>query len=400
MINIGALLIPVFLLVMAIEWVVSYTRRDKRYTAENTTMNLTIGAIDQIGSLIYFTLLYFVLQYAYNHFRLFTTTNIWYQWIGGYLAVDFLSYWYHRFSHRINILWAGHITHHSSEFFNFSNGFRTSLFQGINRIIFWALLPVFGFSPIILVLILKVSGLFDFIVHTEYIPKLPFLEKIFVTPSLHRVHHGKNELYIDKNYGSTFIIWDKLFGTFQEETEKVKYGITSDYLDNNPITAITYYYQYLWKTMKSAASWPDKIKIWFMPPEWKPGQPPLQHLAFQRGKTFISPVLKSYAYFQLLCSVTGLISMLVYKNFLTGWEVFLFSFLGVYTMTNVTMILNESIKASFEKQEMIRLLFGILLVIITLVIHIKIYLWFLLLFLLISIFLMAQTHYSIKASVR
>jgi alkylglycerol monooxygenase len=106
-------------------------------------------------------------------------------------------------------------------------GFAPPSFQGINRIIFWAFLPLFGFSPLILIVIFKVSGLYDFLQHSAYIPKLKYIDKILVTPSAHRVHHGKNEVYIDKNYGSNFIIWDRLFGTYRDETEPVKFGITS-----------------------------------------------------------------------------------------------------------------------------------------------------------------------------
>src|SRR4051812_13732144 len=215
MLNTIILLMPVFLFVAFIEGYISYRKRDDKYTVGNTTMNLAIGAIDQTCSLFYFTLLYLVLKYVYTHFRIFEMRNNWQQWVWAYIAIDFLSYWYHRFSHRINILWAGHVTHHSSEHFNFTNGFRTSLFQGINRIIFWSCLPLFGFSPLVLVVTLKVSGIYDFLLHSAYIPKLGFLEKILITPSLHRVHHGKNDIYIDKNYGSTFLIWDQIFGTYQ-----------------------------------------------------------------------------------------------------------------------------------------------------------------------------------------
>jgi sterol desaturase/sphingolipid hydroxylase (fatty acid hydroxylase superfamily) len=124
----------------------------------------------------------------------------------------------------VNILWAGHMTHHSSEHYNFSNSFRTSLFQGVNRILFWSILPVFGFSPVMLVVLLKISQLYDFLLHTEAVPKLGILEKILVTPSQHRVHHGRNDLYINRNYGSTFVVWDKLFGPSRKKQKKWNTG--------------------------------------------------------------------------------------------------------------------------------------------------------------------------------
>jgi alkylglycerol monooxygenase len=337
MINSFALLIPVFLSVVFIEWYVSHKKNDKKYRLENVMMNMTIGAIDQIGSLFYFVCLFFVLEYVYVHFSIFKINDAWYQWLLAYVVVDFVSYWYHRWSHRINILWAGHITHHSSELYNFSNGFRTSVFQGFNRIIFWAIMPMFGFSPTVLVITLKISGLYDFFVHTEYIPKLGFLEKIFVTPSLHRVHHGKNDIYIDKNYGSTFLIWDKMFGTYQAETEKVEYGIKGTYVDNNPFNAIGHHYVYLYKSIKNTIAWSDKIKLLVMPPEWQPSNIVKEEkLVFKSAKT-TRKLVKRYAIIQMIISVVGMIALLVYENYLNKWMFFVLALIGIINMAFATI---------------------------------------------------------------
>ncbi|TND07800.1 MAG: sterol desaturase [Bacteroidetes bacterium] len=387
MLNLIALLIPVFLLLVLAEWYVSYKRQDNRYAAGNTVMNLAIGAIDQVCSLFYFALLYLVMDYVYNHFRFIELQNNWKQWVIAYIAVDFLSYWYHRLSHRVNILWAGHVTHHSSEYFNFSNGFRTSFFQGINRVLFWAFLPVFGFDPLVLVIILKVSGIYDFLLHTEYIPKLGFLEKILITPSLHRVHHGKNEIYIDKNYGSTFLIWDQVFGTYQEETETVRYGIKSPYTDNNPFVAIGHHYQYLWKSVKAARSWPDKIKILFMPPEWKPENSSLPGLPALQSYIPASSYVKRYAFFQIICCAVSLIAMLVVKNFLSNPEIMLCSGIIVMSMANCAMIYNGNIRSDFARRESARLVFGLLLICLVMFIYSSIFLAPLLFFFLGSLIL-------------
>lgn len=390
MLNTVALLIPVFLLIVVLEWYVSYKKEHNRYTAPNTIMNLTIGAIDQVSSLLYLVMLYFVMEYVYDHFRLFEMQNGWLQWVLAYIAVDFVSYWYHRWSHRINILWAGHVTHHSSELFNFSNGFRTSLFQGINRIIFWAVLPVFGFSPLVLVITLKVSGIYDFLLHTEYIPKLGFLEKILITPSAHRVHHGKNDIYIDKNYGSTFVIWDKMFGTYQEETEKVEYGIKSNYTDNNPLAAIGHHYQYLWNAMKGAQNWTDKFKVWIMPPEWKPSTIDMKQAEVKEMNFPVSFQLRQYAYFQICICTAGLITMLALKEFLTVWEIIVFSSVGVISMMNAARICKENIKEGFVKREFYRLSCAVLCSFFLLSIHPKNYIWPLIVFFLSSMILIAR----------
>jgi len=387
MLNTIALLLPVFLLLVGVEWYISYRRGDERYTAGNTAMNMTIGAMDQIGALFYFVLLYLVLEYVYAHFRLFTLGNNWYQWVLAYVVVDFLSYWYHRFSHEINILWAGHVTHHSSSLFNFSNGFRTSLFQGLNRILFWALLPVFGFSPVILVIILKISGVYDFFLHTQYIPKLGFLEKILITPSQHRVHHGKNELYLDKNYGSTFVILDKLFGTFQEETEPVVYGITSPYVDNNPWVAINYHYVYLWRTMQTIPGWWGKLRLLLMSPAWQPPSIQKNNPPVAENELPVGTYFRRYAWFQVAGCTAGVITVLAAQDFLSLGELLCCMGVLVFFMVSSTKFLNNNVTAGFEKRESARLIFAVLLLLVALLGFANHYLWVLLTFLVFSLVL-------------
>ncbi|MDQ3112218.1 MAG: sterol desaturase family protein [Bacteroidota bacterium] len=373
MINTIVLIIPVLLFVVFIEWYISYKKDIKTYTRGNFAMNLAIGSMDQVFSLIYFTALFLTLQYVYSHFRLVTLNDHWYYWVIAYVLIDFLSYWYHRISHRVNIFWAGHVTHHSSEHFNFSNGFRTSFFQGINRIIFWSCLPLFGFPPLMLVVILKVSGLYDFLLHTQFIPKLGFLEKILVTPSQHRVHHGRNDIYIDKNYGSTFVIWDKLFGTFQEETETVEYGIKGAYVDNNPFMAVGYYYHYLWHAMKMKKRFFDKIVLLFLPPDRTPTLDAGCKICPSEKRKFVPLRLEHYAYFQLVYAVPGLIVMLAYKDFLPVWEIVLYSVLGITSISSAAMVLNANMPERFYAFESVRLGFLFLSVLIVALLKMKFY---------------------------
>jgi sterol desaturase/sphingolipid hydroxylase (fatty acid hydroxylase superfamily) len=374
MLNTIVLIIPLLLLIVFIEWYISYRHDRKTYTGGNFAMNVTIGAMDQVFSLFYFTALYFTLDFVYGHFRFWDLSEAWYVWLIAYIVVDFLSYWYHRFSHRINILWAGHVTHHSSEHFNFSNGFRTSFLQGINRILFWSVLPLFGFSPVMLVVILKVSGLYDFLLHTEYIPKLGVLEKFLITPSQHRVHHGRNEIYIDKNYGSTFNIWDKMFGTFQEETEKVEYGITGPYKDNNPFMAVGYYFNYLWRAMKTQDTLWKKIRLLFIPPD----QTPTPDLSVKRiwpvTPDLVTRRMRNYAYTQILLMVPAMIVMLLYKDFIPLWEFILYAAIGISSVSVSAMILNNNVSSIFHKMEMCRLWISLFSVIILFAKHEQLYL--------------------------
>ena len=139
------------------------------------------------------------------------------------LATDFVWYWYHRLGHEVNIFWGAHIVHHQSEEFNFTVAARITTLQAIVRNVFWCILPFIGFHPNLVMTILVVHGVYSFFTHTQILEKQKWLEYIFITPSLHGVHHASDEKYLDKNYGDVFVFWDKLFGTFQKEEEKPKY---------------------------------------------------------------------------------------------------------------------------------------------------------------------------------
>lgn len=343
------LLIPVFFLIVAIEWMISYKMADQKYTLKNTAMNVTIGAIDRLGSLFTMAFLYIALDFVYRHFAPFQLNSVWYQWVVGYIAVDFVSYWFHRYSHEINILWAGHVTHHSSTKFNLSNGFRTSVFQGLNRIPFWCVLPLFGFSPIVLIIIFNISGLYDFFMHTPYFPSNKYLEKILITPSLHKVHHGKNDIYMDKNYGSTFSIWDRLFGTFQSETEEVEFGITGDYKDSKPIYAITYYYSLLFSAIKKSRVNPFNILF----------DSPANSTHISSGfstavneRTNVPGYLVTFALYTFISGLVIDFWALVLWNKIRIWEfLFLYGF-GLMVIINAARILNASFDNGFVYRQL------------------------------------------------
>lgn len=353
MLNQLALLIPLFLCIALLEWYVTFRQGKQLFTKESTVMNMTLGAIDQVFSLADFFLLFLVLSTVYNHYHLFEMEKNWLQYLTAYVAVDFVSYWYHRFSHRVNILWAGHITHHSGEHFNYTNGFRGSPLQGFNRIPFWVVLPLIGFDPFILVFTLQISGIYDFWLHTQSIPRLGFLEKILITPSLHRVHHGKNDIYIDKNYGSTFVIWDQLFGTLQRETEPVKYGIKSEtYTDNDPVKAITFHYSYLWRTISNSKAGIRALKLLWMPPEWQlPGVE-----SRQRNDNLVSASrsenkgsgLRVLAWYQLVCGALGLITLLYVKNLLPFYLFALLAAAVIASLVNSARIFNGNVAAQYR----------------------------------------------------
>lgn len=399
MYNYIALFIPLMLLIVGIEWYVSAKKGNGRYNAANTVNNMAIGAIDQVSSLFYVAFMYLVMEFSFTHFRLFTLKTDWSQWVLGFLAIEFLSYWYHRWSHRVNVLWAGHVTHHSSELYNFSVGFRGSLFQGINRIIFWACLPVFGFSPIILLVLFKLGAIWCFIVHTTYIPKLGFLEKILITPSMHRVHHGTNDLYIDKNYGSTLVIFDKLFGTYQEETEPVVYGIKGNYTDNNPVNAVFHHYKYLFRSIKHTNGIKNKLKVLFMPPEWVPPVNETNKIEKLDESKANATAFYRYAYLQVACCVPGFVAFLFFNPVLNPALFWLIALSLIFAMINAGRILKNNINKGFAQREMLRLVIGVGTAGYLIILSGNTYLWIPVIYFLLSIQVLLQGIAATKSAI-
>ncbi|ANE53616.1 fatty acid hydroxylase [Flavisolibacter tropicus] len=243
---------PVMFFFVLLEWVISRWQHRKLYDKKETIGSICVG----IGNVAINTVLKLTLLYGYIAlYNLFPWRMhfSWWSFIPCYILFDLCSYWAHRISHEQRFWWATHVVHHSSENYNLTVSFRLSWVQQIKLIFF---LPVvfIGFHPIIFFLVTQVAILFQFWVHTEYIRKLhPVIEYLFATPSNHRVHHGSQEKYINKNYGPTFIIWDRMFGTYQEEDEKPIYGLTHELEHkSNPIYINFHEFADMWKDVKAA----------------------------------------------------------------------------------------------------------------------------------------------------
>ena len=193
------------------------------------------------------------------------------QWVAAFVAYDFCYYWKHRFGHEWRIMWASHIAHHQSEEFNLSTALRQT---GTDYIGFVFYIPLYlaGVPAAAVITVGSLNLIYQFWVHTEHIRRLGPLEWIFVTPSNHRVHHARNPEYIDRNYGGVFILWDRLFGTFQDERTDVPcvYGITTGLKSWNPLWANLHFWSDTAKLAWRTRSWGDKLRIWFKPPGWYP----------------------------------------------------------------------------------------------------------------------------------
>jgi alkylglycerol monooxygenase len=258
------ILLMVFLVLA--EMAFSYIKKKKFYTFNETFSNVLCGILERSAFVLFAFVYYSYFDYIFA-FSLFKIPINIYSQIGLFLLVDLIWYVYHRLGHRVNILWAAHITHHQSEDYNLSVSFRVSSLQLLIRMFFWAVLPFIGFNPGATLLMIGVNAAYQFFIHTQVVKNLGFLEHILATPSNHRVHHGKNAAYIDKNYGGVFIIWDKIFGTYEPEKEEVQYGITTPLHSTSPLKAWFEYYQNVFKSVAKANKIKDKVNIVLGPPE-------------------------------------------------------------------------------------------------------------------------------------
>ncbi len=232
-----SILLAGLLLLIIAEMIWSWRKDKKAYNIKDTAANFVILAGFQLSKLLFagyqLTLLGFASRVAF--FKL--PENGW--WLAAcFILADFIYYWFHRVSHSWKPLWAFHLIHHSSMWMNLSTAYRLNWFGAIVSPLFFVPLALLGFSPYFIVASYALNLLYQFFLHTEAIGKLGVIEGVIDTPSAHRVHHGSNPIYIDKNFGGVLMIWDKLFNTYQPETEKVKYGITTGFISNNPFTLV------------------------------------------------------------------------------------------------------------------------------------------------------------------
>jgi sterol desaturase/sphingolipid hydroxylase (fatty acid hydroxylase superfamily) len=259
------------------------------------------------------------------------------------MFTDLVWYCYHWLGHKVNFLWAAHIVHHQSEEYNLTVAARVTIFQAYIRTLFWCVLPLIGFPVDMVMGILVFHGAYSFFTHTQLGKNLRFLEVIFITPSLHGVHHASNKKYLDKNFGDVFVFWDKLFGTFQKEEEQPVYGLTQPFESHSFLWQHFHYYLELIYLAKTKTGWWNKIKVFFVSPECMDAsiRPLLERKWLKTEKRQIAAPLKSYLNFQLsLCLLLLAISTYLFNK--TGWllkaEMFVFIIL---TLINVGAIIEQ-----------------------------------------------------------
>ena len=265
--------IPFFLLAMLLEFFVASAKNIKVYSTKDAFSSIAMGLgnvfIGFVSKLFVFAALY----YVYENFRIFIVPITWWSFIILIFLDDFSYYWFHRTSHENRFFWASHVVHHSSKHYNLSTALRQTWTGGFYSFIFWLWLPLIGFHPGMIIFQMSISLLYQFWIHTELIQKMPkWIEFFLNTPSHHRVHHGSNPIYLDRNHAGILIIWDKLFGTFQPEleSEKVKYGLVVNIKTYNPIVIAFNEWGALFKDLIiKNVSLRNRIKYLYKPPGWK-----------------------------------------------------------------------------------------------------------------------------------
>ncbi|XCI62638.1 C-5 sterol desaturase [Mycolicibacterium parafortuitum] len=273
--------IPFFLLLLTIEWAAARklehaiqddgTPGAGAYHTRDAWASLSMGLVSTVTMSVwkFFALLGYAAIYAYlAPWQL--SPSKWYTWVIAIVGVDLLFYWYHRMAHRVRLVWATHQAHHSSRYFNFATALRQK-WNNSGEILMWIPLPLLGVPPWMVFVAFSFSLIYQFWIHTEHITKLwrP-IEFVFNTPSHHRVHHGMDQLYLDKNYGGILIIWDRLFGTFQPEVFRPHYGLTKPVDTFNPWKLETHEYVAIGRDVRAARGLRAKLGYIFGPPGWQP----------------------------------------------------------------------------------------------------------------------------------
>ncbi|MET6996234.1 sterol desaturase family protein [Chitinophaga defluvii] len=261
--------IPGFVLLLTLEVIFSVIEKKELYTTKDAASSIAMGLGNVATGLFTKAIIFAVYSFAWK-FRLFTLGFEWWVWVLCFFADDFSYYWFHRTSHSVRFFWASHVIHHSSQKYNLATALRqtwTGNFTG--TFLFWVWMPLLGFHPAMVMSMQAISLIYQFWIHTEAIQKLPkAIELIFNTPSHHRVHHGSDIKYLDKNHAGVLIIWDRLFGTFQEEEERPAYGLTKNINTYNPLLIATHEWIDIWKDIRHARSFKAAWHYLFDAPGW------------------------------------------------------------------------------------------------------------------------------------
>lgn len=321
--NVYTYLTPIALFFVLLETGICLAYGRKLISFPEAVANFATALGNQTVNVLVAAGVYVVYGFLWENYRLFTIELNWWTFILLLLGIDFIFYWVHRWGHAINIMWAAHSPHHSAEEMNFMVALRASVTQRFCSFLFFWPLTLIGFQPLHIYMMSGIHLFIAFLHHTELVGKLGWFEKYFTTPSHHRVHHGVNFRYLDKNFGEFLIIWDKMFGTFAEEREKVVYGIYDHPKSWNPVKINFHYFIVLWRYARQTPYLWDKIRIWFMPAGWRPRGVPkkeMEEITLENQVKFRTEMFDNSVVYLIVQMVVGVALMLGVISNLAGWS--------------------------------------------------------------------------------
>jgi sterol desaturase/sphingolipid hydroxylase (fatty acid hydroxylase superfamily) len=321
-----AIAVPFFLLALLVELVVDRVRGTGYFRSADAINSLSAGTLSTTFGYFSKIVPTIIWAYAFRNFAILDLPLTWFDtsarglglWLIAMLAWDFCYYWSHRCGHEISILWAAHAVHHQSEDYNLSTALRQTSTGFLFNWIFYLPLFVIGFPPEVLITVNALNLIYQFWVHTQFVGKLGWFDRVFVTPSNHRVHHAQNEIYIDRNYGGILVLWDRLFGSFQQELdeEPVVFGVRKPLSSWNPFWANLQVYAYLWFDAVRTRRWRDKIGIWFRRTGWRPQDVALRYpktrsdlQSFRKFDPVVPAALRYYVLGQFMVAVLGVLGI-------------------------------------------------------------------------------------------
>ena len=360
-INPVVLSIPLYFLLIGVELIWEAFSRKGIYRVNDALTNISCGIGSQIMGAIWGVLSIGLYQIIYQYASLAQIPINWWSNVVLFLLVDLLYYWYHRASHEINFLWnVSHVVHHQSEDYNLSVALRQASFGGIFSMLFYLPLAFIGFNTYAFIFVKGLNLIYQFWIHTEAINRLPkWFEYIFNTPSHHRVHHGRNPKYIDRNHAGTLIIWDRLFGTFQVEEEKPTYGVTKPVKTWNPVWANVLPIVDMVNQFRRTPGLTNKMKVLFYKPGWRPlelgGYQPAPEITKKDSKftTDSSNKLNFYLIAQYILVLTGTALFLFNHELFTINEKLLSAFYIIVTIVSFGMLLEH--RSLWNSIELLRL---------------------------------------------
>ena len=311
---------PVFLLMIAAEYAWSRVRGQSVYRLNDAISSISLGIVSQLSALFTKLLTVGIYTAVYHAVAPWPDLPFWSTWYGVLLALvfyDFCYYWQHRAGHEVAVVWASHVVHHQSQAYNLSTALRQTSSGALLGWIFYLPMALAGVPPLVVGIVALVDLLYQFWVHTELVGKLGWFDRVFCSPSNHRVHHAVNDRYLDKNYGGILVLWDRLFASFREEDEKCVYGTRANLRSWDPLWANAEVYGALLRDSWHTRHWADKLRLWVKPPGWRPADLaqrwPRPAFDLQQVQVFdppVSPAVAVFAGAQFLLLLAGVATVL------------------------------------------------------------------------------------------